>query len=75
MKNNILKNVNLKGINLQFYDFYKSSTFSFIANEINNDSYDIAIDNKVNLDTSKLTLDPSDHESANVHPIQSFEVH
>ena len=48
-ENNILKTVNLKGINLQFYDFYKSSTCEIMANEINNDSYDIAIDNKVNL--------------------------
>ena len=57
MKNNILKNVNLKGINLQFYDFYKSSTFSIIANEINSDSYDIAIDNKVNFKNDDVVID------------------
>jgi FkbM family methyltransferase len=57
MKNYILKTVNLKGINLQFYDFYKSSTCSFIANEINNDSYDIAIDNKVNFKNDDVVID------------------
>jgi FkbM family methyltransferase len=57
MKNYILKTVNLKGINLQFYDFCKSSTCEIMANEINNDSYDIAIDNKVNFKNDDVVID------------------
>jgi len=57
MKNYILKTFNLKGINLQFYDFYKSSTCIGIAHEINNNSYDIAIDNKVNFRNDDVVID------------------